>query len=113
MSDKPIDKQQQFLDNMVSFGLGEMLEELADAQTQVIEAVRDTLKTGSIVLTLKYKPNGKYNIDVNHQVKPTIPKAPGKVATMFQDEDNLLHEQDPQNKQLDFDNDSCRLLDKS
>lgn len=89
---------------MVSYGLGHAVDEMADTQIKVVEGIKDTGKAGKIVLTLKYKRNGKHGIDVDYDIKPTIPKMPGKTAPMFVDDENLLHDQDPLNKQTNFEN---------
>jgi len=97
-----MDKPNRFLDNMASYGLGNLVDELADYQQKVIEAVRTTRKMGKLVLELKFKPNGKHQIEVEAVTKPTIPRLPVERVQMFADDENLLHEQDPDNKQTSF-----------
>ena len=102
MKDKPIDEKQQLLDNLVSFGLGDMIEEWAEAQKKVLAGVRETAKQGTLTINLKFKRNGKFGTDVDYEIKKKVPKPANKTSPMFQDEDNFLHEQDPNNKQVDM-----------
>ena len=97
-------KKEVFLENLESYGLGHLLDELAEEQTKVIDAVRATAKQGRLVLELKFKRAGDEKIMVEAIVKPTIPRAPVDVVQMYADEDNRLHEDNPKAKQLDMEN---------
>lgn len=98
-----IDKKQQLLDNLVSYGLGEAIGELSDAQLEAIAATRITLKMSRVRFELTFKPNGKKAIEVSHKVTiPVLPKEPSTLVTMYPDENNLLHEQNPDGKELNM-----------
>jgi len=93
--EKKIDKKQQFLDNMTRFGLGKVLEEMADYQNQVVEGVRETGKVGELTLKLKFKKYDKHGVIVEPVVTHKIPKLPIKPVEMWADDSNYLHDHNP------------------
>jgi len=79
---------------------GYLPDMLADLQAQIIEAVQNTSKQGTLTLKLKYVRNGKKQIDVIPEVTPKIPVEPIKPVSMFVTDDHKLLEEDPLNKPL-------------
>ena len=94
--------KKQFLKNLESYGIGQVIEELADLQTQIIAAVQETGLAGKLKLELAFKRVDFTNIVVGAKITPTIPRVAPNIVTLFVDENNQLHEQDP--KQLNFEN---------
>jgi hypothetical protein len=97
-----MDKANRFLDNMVSYGLGKVVDEMADLQLKIVEAVRETGKVGELTLKLKFKRSGPHGMMVDPSVTSKVPKHPIKQVEMFADEENILHDSDP--NQLTHDN---------
>jgi len=91
-----MDKAKQFLGNLTSYGVGNLIEEMADLQTKIIEAVRGTGKVGSLTLKLSYKINGSNQIIIDSNVTPKIPRNPVAQVAMFADDKNQLHEENPE-----------------
>ncbi len=90
-----MDQANRFLDNMTSYGLGKVVDEMADLQKDIIEAVRETGNMGQLNLVLKFKRSGERGVIVESQVVSKIPKHPIKPVEMFVDDDNLLHDHNP------------------
>lgn len=90
-----MDKLNRFLDNMVSYGLGKVVDEMADLQQKIVEAARETGKVGELTLKLKFKRSGPHGLIVEPTVTSKVPKHPIKTVEMFADEDNYLHEDNP------------------
>ncbi len=91
-----------FCENMKSYGLGKALENLAEKQLKVVEAVHDTGLQGELNLTLKFKRVGQSGIAVAANVKCKVPQRPMQTVEMFMDENHNLHEDNPE--QLSFEN---------
>ena len=85
----------QFNENMKSYGLGKALENLAEKQLKVVEAVHDTGLQGTLTLVLKFKRAGQSGIAVSADVKHTVPQRPMQTVEMFMDENHNLHEENP------------------
>lgn len=92
----------KFLENLKSYGIGYVLERMLGLQKKIIMAVRETGLTGKLTLVLKFKRAGSRGIVVSAKITPVIPEAPIQAVEMFVDEENILHEQDPD--QMSFDN---------
>ncbi len=76
---------------------GRLVAELTEELTKVIAAVRRSGKTGSISLTLKLKPRGETNeqLEVIPTVKGTKPEASRPISIFFVNSDNGLQRDDP------------------
>lgn len=76
---------------------GRLVAELTDELTEVIAAVRRSGKCGEIRLTLKFKPRGELNeqLEVVPQVKGTKPEAERPISIFFVNADNGLQRDDP------------------
>ena len=92
----------KFVENMESYGLGAMLDELADDQKKVIGGVRQTGKKGKLILELNYTRRGHHDVAVDAKIKATVPRAPLEPVVMYADDKNDLHEENPD--QLSTDN---------
>lgn len=103
-------KANKFLDNLTSFGVGNLVDEMAEDQEKIIEAVTESGKSGSLTLKLSYKRNGENQIIVNADLSPKIPRKAVAQVSMFRDKDNQLHEENPD--QLAFDSENLIQLPK-
>lgn len=76
---------------------GGLVAELTEELTEVIAAVRRSGKAGSISLTLKLKPRGAANeqIEVIPTVKGGKPEASRPISIFFVNDDNGLQRDDP------------------
>jgi len=76
---------------------GRLVAELTNELTAVITAVRRSGKAGEIRLTLKLKPRGDINqqIEVVPTVKGTKPEASRPISIFFVNDDNGLQREDP------------------
>jgi hypothetical protein len=97
-------KYESFFKNLISYGLGDVVKNLADGQKEIIESVRSVGKTGKLKLELKYKLCGANEIAIAASVKSDLPLKSIQSVTMFVDERNDLYEQDPKNIQTSFQN---------
>ncbi len=90
-----MDKSNKFLDNLTSYGVGYLVGEMAEHQQKIVEAVKETGRTGSVTLKLSYKMNGEKQVIVNADITPKIPRKPVGQVVMFTDDENQLHEENP------------------
>lgn len=90
-----MDKANRFLDNMTSYGLGKVVDNMADTQQKIVDAVRETGKQGEITLKLKFKRSGPNGMSVEPSITSKIPVHSIKQVEMFADEDGFLHENNP------------------
>jgi hypothetical protein len=81
---------------------GRLVDELTDELTEVIAAVRETGKAGELVLSLKLKPRGECNtqLEVVPAVKGKRPERARRVSIFFVNEDNGLQRDDPYQHQF-------------
>lgn len=81
---------------------GRLIDELTQELTDVIAAVRRSGKSGAISLTLKLKPRGETNeqIELVPTVKGTKPEASRPISIFFVNRDNGLQRDDPTQHQL-------------
>lgn len=80
-------------------------DELTERLAEVVKAVRDTGKMGTITLQLKIKPlNGKDDdaLTVEPIIKHTIPEIPQKASVLWSTGDGDLLRQDPDQQELDL-----------
>lgn len=52
---KNMKNSDRFLDNLVSYGLGHLVDDLANEQNRIVDAVRETGKSGSLTISFKFK----------------------------------------------------------
>lgn len=88
---------------MKSYGLGRVVDTLAEFQEQIVAAVRDTGKAGELTLKLKFKRSGQNGMIVDPTITPKIPRQPIQAVEMYADDNNQLHEENPD--QMTFDKD--------
>lgn len=78
-------------------------DELSDALRELVAAVTDEGKAGSLTLTVKIKPMGKgEGLEVSAEIKSKPPaKTPG-VSIFFATPGNDLQRQDPRQKEMEL-----------
>lgn len=67
---------------------------------EVVSAVCETLKTGSITVSLKVAPNGKGAVTVSHDIKAKIPEAARPQTTFFATSSGSLLRRDPNQSEM-------------
>lgn len=94
-----------FTDLLRELRYGRSVEEATDLVTQVVAAVRETGKSGSLTVTLKFNPprkGGISYIEVVDEVSAKIPKPDQQASIFFPTADNGLSKQDPRQGALDL-----------
>jgi hypothetical protein len=81
---------------------GRLIDELTDEMTEVIAAVRRSGKAGQIAITLKLKPRGELNeqLEVVPSIKGTKPEASRPIAIFYVNNDDGLQREDPRQHPL-------------
>lgn len=95
-------KKQKFIKNLESYGLGYVVTRMDTLQEKIIAAVRETGLKGKLKLDLNFRRVGSNSIKVAAKITPTIPEIPIQTVEMFVDENNHLHEENPD--QTNFEN---------
>ncbi len=84
---------------------GALQHELTDKLRQVIDAVRSTGKTGSLVLTLKVVPASGGEVGtvfLEDTVKTKLPEPKRQSSLFFVTDDNLLSRQNPNRSEFNL-----------
>jgi hypothetical protein len=92
-----------FQETIVQINNGAAVAELSDALAKVVAAVRETGKSGSILLTLKVAPASKVNSEVllvESQVKTKLPEPERGMTIFYATDNNLLVRNDPKQQIL-------------
>lgn len=93
-----------FMSTLNSMDYGVTPEELSDELAEVVQAVRDTGKQGTVTLKLTIKPESISNgqVSITPEVKANAPQMPRDKALMYFTPDNNLQREDPRQKKLAF-----------
>jgi hypothetical protein len=102
--------EHKFVENLETYGLGDLLEQMVDEQKKIVSAVRQTAKKGKLTLTLDFIRRGNNDIEVKADIKSKIPRTGLLSVIMFADDANDLHEENPD--QLVFDPKNVHKIDK-
>ena len=92
---------ERFLENLESYGLGELVSRMSINQDKIVSAVRESGLTGSLKLDLTFKRSGSSGILVQGKLTPKIPEMPIQPVEMFVDDNNRLHEENPAQMSID------------
>lgn len=84
-----------FVDTLRDVEFGCLLEELADVQKEVVDAVMETNKAGEITIKLSYKPEGQGQLTDAADIKHKAPKLPRGKSLFFVTPERNLTRQDP------------------
>lgn len=93
---------EQFVNNLRSYGIGDLLSEAAEAQGEIVARVREKGGTGKLTIEISYKLENIVDIKVSSKVKVKFPESKIRSVNMFPDENCDLHEENP--AQMNFDN---------
>jgi len=94
-----------FLEVVASHRSGDIMPELDEKLTEVLQAVRETGKEGALTLTLKIRPYSKNKIEtvlIEDEIKSKIPELTKGGSIFFATEDNELHLNDPRQQTLEL-----------
>lgn len=91
-----------FMDTLREIEMGGLLDELTDAQHNLIDLIRLTNKAGALTITLNYKPEGAGQITVKAEVKAKEPKLPRGSSLFFLTPEGNLSRRDPRQQQMDL-----------
>lgn len=101
-SPTPEAKRKSFSEFFESIDYGAFSDEATSQLNDLVHAVTETGKAGSITLDIKLKPVGKgAQMEIATDVKVKTPKAARGVTIMFATPDNNLQREDPRQKTLD------------
>ena len=92
-----------FNETILQINNGATIAELTEALQQVVAAVRQTGKTGSVTFTLKVTPASKRTTDVlmiESLVRTKLPEAERGMTVFYATEDNRLVRNDPKQQML-------------
>ncbi|HXI90493.1 MAG TPA: hypothetical protein VNH18_29435 [Bryobacteraceae bacterium] len=95
----------KFLEVVASHRSGDILPELDEKLTEVLQAVRSTGKQGAIALVLKVKPYSKGKIEtvlIEDEIKVKIPELDKGGSIFFATDDDELLLNDPRQQNLDL-----------
>lgn len=81
-------------------GGGEALGRASDALTELGMAVAETLKAGSVTITISMKPNGAGSVLMQAKVSSKIPSAPMLDSVFFVTSGGSLLRDDPRQEKL-------------
>lgn len=90
-----------FIDTMREIEYGHLLDELADVQKTVVDAVMETGKKGQITIVLNYTPEGQGQITIATDLKSKIPALPRGKSLFFVTPERNLSRQDPRQMEID------------
>jgi hypothetical protein len=92
-----------FNETILQINNGATVTELSEALQQVVAAVRQTGKTGSLTLALKVTPASKRTTEVlmiESQVRTKLPEPERGMTVFYATEDNRLVRNDPKQQML-------------
>ena len=92
-----------FNETILQINNGAVSAELAEALQQVVAAVRQTGKTGSVTFTLKVTPASRKTTEVlmiESLVRTKLPEAERGMTVFYATEDNRLVRNDPKQQML-------------
>jgi hypothetical protein len=107
VTDKPTDEapQQEFAAALVQTDKGRLHEKASEELTELLKAIRETNKPGSITITLKFTPDKGSDgerVVVAGSVTTKKPAFDPRTSIFFLDEDGGLHRSDPRQHALNF-----------
>lgn len=79
---------------------GECLDELTEQMAELVAAVSNTNKAGSLTITFKLKPAGGGSIELTDDIKSKVPTLPKGSSIFFATPDNNLVRNDPRQPEL-------------
>lgn len=89
-----------FTDTLGELAHGDLLLQLTEKQYEVISAVMETRKPGSITISIDYSPTGRGTVNVLAKVKAKVPEHDQESTTFFVGKDYALHRDNPEQHKL-------------
>lgn len=89
-----------FADVLRELSGGNTYEELTSALAEVVEAVIETRKSGSISISLSIKPNGDGAVMITDDIKTKVPQPARGTTVFFATSGGSLVRQDPRQQDL-------------
>lgn len=89
-----------FIDTLREVEFGHLLDELSDAQKEVVDAVSSTNKAGTITITLSYKPEGSGQLTIKADIKKKVPTLARGTSLFFMTPEGNLQREDPRQQKL-------------
>lgn len=90
-----------FVDTLRDIEFGTLLEQLAEEQKDVVDAVMETGKKGEITVKLTYTPEGQGQITIAADLKAKKPQLPRGKSLFFVTPERNLSRQDPRQQELE------------
>lgn len=91
-----------FIDVFRQIESGILLDELADRQKEILEAVRHTHKKGTLTITLSYTPEGNGQVSIEADIKAKAPKMPRGRTLFFITPEANLERNDPRQTEMEL-----------
>lgn len=89
-----------FIDTLRDIEAGGLLDELSEAQHQLIDAIRLAGKGGELVIKLSYKPDGRGQMNIKAEFKANEPKLSRGTSLFFLTPEGNLTRRDPRQQDL-------------
>lgn len=92
-----------FINTLADVRAGGVIDDLDDILADVVQAVRNTGKTGELTLKLTIKPASKGDICtlfVDADIKTKLPRLDKGSTVFFADDDNSLTRRDPRQSEI-------------
>lgn len=81
---------------------GHFAEELNTVQQEVVQAVRDTNKKGSITISLEFNPENHGQMTIKADFKKKVPELPRGSSLFFSTPEGRLQRDDPRQQKLEL-----------
>lgn len=91
-----------FIDTFRQVEGGILLEELADTQREIIQAIQHTNKKAVLTITLTYTPEGQGQVSIEADIKAKAPKLSRGRSLFFMTPDANLERNDPRQTTLEL-----------
>ena len=91
-----------FIDTLRQVDGGFLLEEMAETQRELVQAIQHTNRRGTLTLTLTYTPEGQGQLSIEAAVKAKAPTLPRGRSLFFVTPDANLDRNDPRQQTLDM-----------
>lgn len=101
-NDNPELESLSFLEVVSKVDGGGLAKALDEEQKEVIEAVQDSNKKGSIKLELKFDPNGSNQLQVETKIKTKKPRRDRPATFFYTDQDHRVYRKDPTQLEMDL-----------
>lgn len=80
---------------------GETVAELTERMAELVAAVGNTNKVGSLTLTINLKPAGGGAIEITDEIRAKIPELPRGTSLFFATPEGNLQRNDPRQGEMD------------